>query len=254
MSTNPETIPKRTKAASLADDLVRQFENQIQDGSLAPGSRFPTEKAVTESFGVSRTVVREAFARLAARGLLLSRRGSGAFVAPSARYNAFQVTANELEQLDDVLKLLEMRRGFEADMAEFAAARRNEDDLAALRGALAAMEASTDFDASVAADSAFHGAIAVATRNEYFARFTRFLGVRLIPSRRLLLPIDDPVGHRAYARMINEDHQNIYDRIAAGDAAGARAAAGLHMAKSYSRHMMLKDQKGGAPRGDERSR
>jgi GntR family transcriptional repressor for pyruvate dehydrogenase complex len=242
MSTNPESTSKRTKAASLADDLVRQFEDQIQDGSLTPGSRFPTEKAVTESFGVSRTVVREAFARLAARGLLVSRRGSGAYVAPSAQYGAFQVTANELEQLDDVLKLLEMRRGFEAEMAEFAAARRSEDDLAALRDALAAMEASADFDDSVAADSAFHGAIAVATRNEYFVRFTKFLGVRLIPSRRLLLPVDDPAGHRAYARMINEDHQNIYDRIAAGDAVGARAAAGLHMSKSYGRHLMLKGE------------
>ena len=73
-----------TKAASLAEDLVRKFEALIHDGSMPPGARFPTEKVITETYGVSRTVVREAFARLAARGLLISRRGSGAYVAEGA--------------------------------------------------------------------------------------------------------------------------------------------------------------------------
>ncbi len=49
-----------TKAASLADDLVQRFEERIETGEMPPGSRFPTEKAITEDFGVSRTVVREA--------------------------------------------------------------------------------------------------------------------------------------------------------------------------------------------------
>ena len=75
------TLPAMaTKAASLADDLVQRFEQQIEKGDMPPGARFPTEKAITEAFGVSRTVVREAYSRLAARGLLVSRRGSGAYV------------------------------------------------------------------------------------------------------------------------------------------------------------------------------
>ena len=49
-----------TKAASLADDLVQRFEEQIETGEMPVGSRFPTEKEITETFGVSRTVVREA--------------------------------------------------------------------------------------------------------------------------------------------------------------------------------------------------
>lgn len=230
-----------TKAASLADDLVQRFEEQIEAGDMPTGSRFPTEKQITESFGVSRTVVREAYSRLAARGLLVSRRGSGAYVADGARYRAFQIAAEEVGEIDDVLKLLEMRIGFEAEMADLAARRRTDRDLALLREALEAMEDSRDVDASVAADAAFHAAIAGATGNGYFLRFTQFLGVRLIPSRRLYLRGDDPVRHQRYAHKINRDHRAIYAAIEAGDPAAARRAARRHMEKSILRYRSLKE-------------
>lgn len=236
-----------TKAASLADDLVQRFEERIESGDMPPGSRFPTEKAITEDFGVSRTVVREAYSRLAARGLLESRRGSGAYVPDGAQYRAFQVTAEEIGEIDDVLKLLEMRMGFEAEMADLAARRRTDADLAELRRALTAMEESSDVDASVTADAAFHAAIASATGNSYFLRFTQFLGVRLVPSRRLYLQGDDPVRHQHYARTINRDHEAIVAAIEAGDPAAARRAARRHIEKSIRRYRTLKEGGRGLP-------
>lgn len=230
-----------TKAASLADQLVRRLEQQIESGAMPPGSRFPTEKAITQDFGVSRTVVREAFARLAARGLLVSRRGSGAYVAEDALYRAFQVTSEELSEIDDLLKLFEMRMGFETEMAGLAAERRTDTDLAEIRRALDAMDASTDVDASVAADAAFHAAIARATDNDYFVRFTEFLGVRLVPSRRLYLHGDDPESHQRYSQRINRDHEAIYSAIEAGDANAARDAARLHLDNSIKRYRDIKE-------------
>lgn len=231
---------KITKAASLADDLVRQFEAKILSGTLQPGERFPTEMTITAEFAVSRTVVREAFARLAARGLLESRRGSGAYVAEGARYQAFQVTAAELREIDDVLRLLEMRTGFEAEMASIAAQRRSQADLDAMQDCMEQMARSTDMDASVAADSAFHAAIARATGNPYFSRFTDFLGIRLVPSRRLYLRTDSPKLDAAYAKTINKDHKAIYEAIAAQNMAKASHAARRHMQKSYERYSALK--------------
>ncbi len=236
-----------TKAATLADDLVQRFEEQIETGEMPVGSRFPTEKNITETFGVSRTVVREAYSRLAARGLLVSRRGSGAYVADGAQYRAFQVTADEIGEIDDVLRLLEMRMGFEVEMADLAARRRTDQDLLELRRTLAEMEASSDVDASVAADAAFHAAIARATGNSYFLRFTQFLGVRLVPSRRLYLQGDDPVRHQRYAHAINRDHEAIHAAIEAGDPAAARRAARRHIEKSIQRYRALKESGGDAP-------
>lgn len=234
--TTPPTMLTTTKAATLASDLVRRFEEQIEKGEMAPGARFPTEKAMTEAVGVSRTVVREAYSRLAARGLLVSRRGSGAYVPDDARYRAFQIAAAEFGEIEDVLRLLEMRIGFEAEMADLAARRRTDEDLARIRCSLDEMENSIDTEASVAADAAFHAAIAAATRNDYFVRFTQFLGVRLVPSRIVCLQEGGAKRHRQYARTINKDHRAIYEAIEAGNPVAAHRAARRHMEKSIERH------------------
>lgn len=225
-----------TKAASVANDLVSRFEDRIRSGEMAPGSRFPTEQSVTIDFGVSRTVVREAFARLAAKGLLESRRGSGAFVPAGAHYQAFELRPEELREIDDVIRLLEMRVGFEAEMAGLAAERRTGEDIDRIRIALDAMSHPDGITTAVDADAAFHAAIARATQNAYFERFCDFLGTRLVPSRRLYLQGSDAQFERRYARIIERDHQAIFRAIVSGDALAARRAARRHIMNSIQRH------------------
>ncbi len=225
-----------TKAALLADDLVERFADDIHSGRLLPGARFPTEKSITEMFQVSRTVVREAFARMAAQGLLESRRGSGAFVAANAAYRAFQVVPEDLVAIDDVLKLLEMRMGLETEMAALAAERRTNDDLGALHRLLGAMEASDEIDELVRVDRAFHATLAAATRNDYYVRFTEFLGLRLVPPRRLYIIGEGVLTPRQYAMRINADHKAIVQAIADADPDAARVAARSHMQSSIDRY------------------
>ncbi len=105
-----------------------------------------------------------------------------------------------------------------------------------MRRSLAAMDSSYDVDGSVAADAAFHAAIARATGNDYYVRFTDFLGVRMIPSRRLYLQDSSPETHQRYAQTINRDHEAIYAAIEAGDPSRARRAARRHMTKSIERY------------------
>ncbi|MDB5707746.1 MAG: GntR family transcriptional regulator [Sphingomonas bacterium] len=228
-----------TKAASLADELVRLFEQRIDSGELPPGARFPTEMAITTTAGVSRTVVREAFARLSARGLLVSRRGSGAYVAEGALYRAFQVEPEEMQEVEDVVKLLEMRMALETEMAGLAAQRRTGDDLALLGTCLDRLSASDDVEQAVDADVAFHAAIARATHNEYYSRFMDFLGLRLVPRRSLYLRDQADSARVAYARAIHRDHEAIYAAIVAQEPARARHAARRHMQKSLERHRRL---------------
>jgi len=230
-----------TKATALADELVDHFERRVMSGELPPGARFPTEAAVVASAGVSRTVVREAFARLAARGLLESRRGSGAYVADGARYRAFQITAEELREIDDIHRLFEMRTPLEIEMAALAAERRNETDLKAMAASIDAMVQSSDVDAAVNADTAFHTAIGRATRNDYFTRFTEFLGIRLVPPRTQYLNIPGAVLRQNFVGEIARDHQTIFDAISCGDAPAAREAAAQHMRNSHDRHELMRD-------------
>src|SRR5438128_1105321 len=70
------SFPTGTLGARVAEQLL----NKIRLDDLQPGARLPSEQAMAQHFGVSRTVVREAIALLKAEGLLETRKGSGAFV------------------------------------------------------------------------------------------------------------------------------------------------------------------------------
>ena len=70
----------RRKHRSLAQELVAELSQQIRDGVIKRGDKLPTESAIMQAQGVSRTVVREAISRLQASGLVETRHGIGTFV------------------------------------------------------------------------------------------------------------------------------------------------------------------------------
>ena len=232
-----------SKSPSLTDALFAKFEARIVAGDMPAGSRFPSQKEIAESENVSRTVVREAVARLEAHGFAVSRRGSGVYVPDTVRYRAFQVTRDELGELSDVVKLLEMRLAIETEMAALAASRRTTDDISAMRAALRRMaEVSADPTASALADSEFHMTIAKATQNPYYLRLIEFLGVRLVPPRNVYLR-DQPLrAHKAYVEKVHSEHESIIDAIVRMDSTRARNAARRHMQESLNRHTELSEQ------------
>ncbi|MGF7154941.1 FadR/GntR family transcriptional regulator [Novosphingobium gossypii] len=235
------------KAASLADELYGKLKADIMSGAILPGSKLPSQKDIADSEDVSRTVVREAVARLEAQGYAVSRQGSGVYVSEGARYRAFQVTREELTELSDIIKLLEMRLAIETEMAGLAAARRDQDDVVAMRLALKRMrDASDDSAASALADTQFHMAVARATKNDYFVRFIDFLGVRLVPPRSLYLRDQPELAHADYACKVHGEHEAVLSAIVRMDIAGAREAARQHMMESLMRHSELSDAIGTA--------
>src|ERR671917_563564 len=73
--------PQRSgRKPKLSERVVSALREQVLTGAVKPGGKLPTETRLTETFGVSRTVVREAIARLAADGLVEARQGAGIFV------------------------------------------------------------------------------------------------------------------------------------------------------------------------------
>lgn len=66
---------------SLRLRLERALREAVRDGRLAPGTRLPATRALCVQLGVSRGVVVEAYAQLAAEGYLQTRRGGGTTVA-----------------------------------------------------------------------------------------------------------------------------------------------------------------------------
>lgn len=232
----PDLAPARRKPRSLTLDLVEALGDRIRDGRLAPGTKLPTEAAVMEEFGVSRTVVREAISKLQAAGLVATRHGVGSFVVGPGDGSAFRVSPDQMATLHDVIAVLELRIGLETEAAGLAAQRRDEGDLAAMREALDAFEAAVSAGRdAVSADFRFHLAIARATQNPHFPGVLAALDTSIIPRARLAMPQQTRAQQRDYLRRVNAEHESILDAIAAQDAEAARAAMRTHLANSRER-------------------
>ncbi|ERM03028.1 hypothetical protein Q644_13465, partial [Brucella intermedia 229E] len=77
--TNKDKDTSRS-TGNLVAKVSEQLRRSIQSGEITPGTKLPSEARLTESFGVSRTVIREAIAALRADRLVEARQGAGVFV------------------------------------------------------------------------------------------------------------------------------------------------------------------------------
>ncbi len=226
---------ERRRPRSLAHALVSTLGDRIRAGRLKPGVKLPTEAALMDQFGVSRTVVREGLTRLQAAGLVQTKHGIGTFVVGPGE-PAFRIAPEQMATLQDVIAVLELRIGVESEAAGLAAQRRTKPQLTAMRQALdeitAALEAGRD---AVAPDFRFHLEIARATGNRHFSDLLGSLGSQIIPRARLDAGSPPDAERLAWLRRVNAEHESIYDAIAAGDADAARAAMRTHLANSRER-------------------
>jgi DNA-binding FadR family transcriptional regulator len=236
----PPVLRPVARPRNLTHEIAERIAAEISDGKLGPGARLPTEQEMVEAMGVSRTVVREAVAALRADGLVVTRQGAGAFVAPDATSRPFRLAVEELPSLKSVLDVMELRAGLEAETAALAAARATPAACKRLERALNAIDAAIRRgEDAVDEDFAFHCALAEATGNPQFAHFLRYLGRFIIPRQSVRVAAYRDEGQQTYLTTIQGEHRAIFTAVKAGDPARARAAMGRHLSSSQSRYRRL---------------
>ena len=82
------------EATPLYLQLAQSLREHIDGGGIDPGSALPSERELSEMVGLSRVTVRKGIKQLIDEGVLISRQGSGTFVArrieaPGAKLNSF---------------------------------------------------------------------------------------------------------------------------------------------------------------------
>ena len=214
----------KTRSLRLHGSIARKLGLAILAGSLPPGRVLDGEIASSEHFAVSRTAYREAVRILAAKGLLDARPKAGTRVNPRERWHLLDPDVLEWmfdsdpqpELLDS---LFELRMLVESAAAGFAASRRSDADLTAMRSALEGMARHTlAAEAGQRADLDFHAALLAATRNPFIVSMTEGVNAairtttvfkqRRQPLRRDPLP----------------EHLAVFEAIAARNATRARSA------------------------------
>lgn len=236
MSSTSTALAARKKPRNLAQGLVEAIGRRIREDQLKPGDKLPTESAIMEQFGVSRTVVREAISQLQAGGMVETRHGIGTFVLERPPQGALGIGADSIITVRDVLAILELRISMETEAAWLAAQRRSEDQVARMGEALGEMQrALAQGRTSVEADVRFHQLIAQSTGNPYFVDLLGQLGNAIIPRARVNTPGLDQGTPSDYLERVNREHEDIYKAVLRRDPEAARAAMRTHLSNSRER-------------------
>lgn len=147
----------RIGAAEVAADLRRR----IRGGQLEPYERLPSERALAETYAISRGTVREALNRLEREGLVDIRAGSGTYVVYSPNMSG----ADAIDSAGP-LELMDARFALEPHICRLAVLHARRSDFDRLDALVAEMEASASNPTVFSeADTAFHSALVESTGN-----------------------------------------------------------------------------------------
>jgi DNA-binding FadR family transcriptional regulator len=215
-------------AARISVGIAAQIRAAILEGKLVPGDRLPTERDMTERFGVSRVTVRDALRALETAGLVEIRVGAagGAFVtAPSAAVVGQGISDMLLLSAVDPDEIAEARLIVELGTVALAVERATDEDIAALREVAeqaARAHERGKYDPALARE--FHAQLARAAHNRAVdliaATFSGPLSMHAVRER-------EP-AEWSHARSIDE-HTRLVEAIAKRDAELAREIMSEHL-------------------------
>jgi GntR family transcriptional repressor for pyruvate dehydrogenase complex len=227
---SPEPI---TGNKTLADQVTEALMKKVLADEFA-GSQLPSEQAMAEGFGVSRTVVREAISRLKSEGLIQTRQGRGAFVRSDRLDVPYRIDLNSEDLVGSLLHVIELRQGLDAEIAFLAAQRRKRDQVAAIRRALIDIDRASKVGRdAVAEDLNFHLTIAKATGNPLFPELLSFLSKFLYAAVRVTRANEG--RRREFFEQVRIEHAAIAEAIDRHDPVAAAVAAKTHMLNAAAR-------------------
>jgi DNA-binding GntR family transcriptional regulator len=209
-------LPHPPATRDLGQEAYDRIRDAVREGLLAPGLRL-TEMDLAARFGVSRTPVRQAIARLEAEGLLTRdpRRG-------------LAVTRPDHQQ---VVELYVMREIMEGAAARLAAQHATETEFDAMAELIEAEPAALgDASALSELNQRIHGMLYLAAHNRYLLR-----SLEQISTTIALLPTLLTVGGRGAAA--HAEHRAILEALRRRDGDAAEAAARGH-ARAAQRHRL----------------
>ena len=216
----PLTIP------AAYEQVVQRIRRMITLGEVLPDEYLPTERALAESFHVSRVTVREALRILQGEGLIESRRGPGGARVLGPAHTLAESRLRLRAAYDQMRENHEFRLAVEPMTAFLAAGRRDADDINRMKDANERIRLSRSVGEFRQADSAFHLRVAAAARN---ARLSQAVE----DARSALFEVHDAQEHSVLQESSADGHDAVIEAIVARDAEQARRAMDEHIRTAW---------------------
>lgn len=214
------------KVESPVDKIIKQIRDSIATGQLAPGDKLPSERQLSEKFGVGRTFVRDAIKKLEFFGVLKTNPQSGTIVAGIDISAMEGLLSNVLKMSDkDFYHMVETRVLMEMYTCRNAALKRTTADIDALEMALDKHRKCIESGLSgVNDDFGFHLKIAEASKNSVI----RSLMMIIIPDIITIYRKLNVCGDGRFYQSLDE-HRVILDCIIRQQPEEAEAAMKTHL-------------------------
>lgn len=207
--------------------VAQRIVSDINRRGNTVGDRLPPERVMLEEYEVGRGTLRESLRFLELQGVIALRPGPGG--GPVVQQPDAIAVATALTLLLQVEKaplrtIAEARLDFEPMMAQLAAQRMSDDQLADLRSSVDTMQEHLgDQGVFLAEDKRFHAVIAHGSGNALFGHLVdALLGIL----DRSAIGIDYPEMRRS---AVHQAHLRIYEAVASRDASESAAAMADHI-------------------------
>lgn len=223
-------ILTRGEHQEIQNKIISQIRDLMNFKNLEPGDKLPSERMLSEKFGVSRTNVREAIQKLEFYGLLYSKPQSGTFVADIGQVamNGMMEDILRLEE-PDFKSLVETRILLELKTVRLAAQRRTKADLNQMQMAFESYrEKVNNGEDAVQEDLLFHLAIAKASGNSTMNTFMLIITPEIITNFEKYHVCDKDLAFRGI-----KEHSDILDAIRKQDPQLAKEKMKVHFKTLY---------------------
>ncbi|SFT56485.1 FadR/GntR family transcriptional regulator [Mesorhizobium sp. YR577] len=255
MPSNKKTIPRMMSTPTPRTQhghVIRDLGIGIVSGRYPENTIMPGDAELQQQYGVSRTVLREAFKTLAAKGVVQPKAKIGTRVLERRNWNMFDpdILHWYVETGVDsafLMSLQEMRLALEPEAARLAAQRRTKDQIARLHHWVNQMS-DTVAASFVESDLQFHITVAEASANPFMRSISTLVEVALATTFTISSPIPNSERHA----LTVEKHRQIALAIENSQEEAASAAMRAVINEGIERIRVVIGKEQRSPDGVER--
>lgn len=216
--------------SGITELVVQRIKELLASGDLKAGSRLPPERELADMLHISRPSLRTALKALSVMGIIRAKPGAGTYIAESLP-EVFTEPMHFMTLINNtsVEELFEARRIIEAGLAELAAERATETDIAALVKEVEGMKATTgDPEEFLKHDVRFHQVMARAANNKLMSGVMDTVAQLLFHIRR------QTISHARDLEEAIEWHEKIIAAMRKHDSKRAKEMLSGHLRAAQS--------------------